>query len=216
MRKPTEPPLFDVLLGPDHAGKSSVVHALAEADPSRCLVSADGALLAPEHSLIRRLRRDLFTDVTTALGTAYSLDFMATVMQTAVVHLRDQVLRAPRGRPVLVDSYYYKILAKCRLAGLDDSPLYAWWRSFPQPRSVVYLDVSPRTAWLRSGEGAEANDWEYYGDRAGPEAFESYQSDLHRALLQEIAHLPVNVVHEQDGVAQTVGAVRKALHDDVD
>lgn len=49
----------------------------------------------------------------------------------AVLHLRDQVSARNTETPALVDSYYHKVLAKCRLAGLEDNPMLGWWRSFP-------------------------------------------------------------------------------------
>jgi thymidylate kinase len=204
-------PAFHVLLGPDYAGKSSVMTALRSEEPDWQLLSIDGAFLRPEHSLVADLRHALVGDVMPGLGDAYSLDFMATLMQAAVVHLRDRIRTADPRRPIVVDSYYYKILAKCRLAGLDESQCYTWWRTFPQPRSVVYLEVSARNAWRRCGRGAEVNRMEYYDDRPLQEGFATYQADLDHTMSREVAHLPVSVVHEQDSVADTVSAVRKAL-----
>src|SRR5215510_9719888 len=113
-------PQFCVLLGPDYAGKSSVLAELSGlATPWRC-VSVDDAFLGPGHGLIASLRRHLVQDALPLLGTAYSVDFVASLLQTAVLHVRDQVLAAG-GTPVLVDSYYYKILAKCRLAGASEN-----------------------------------------------------------------------------------------------
>jgi thymidylate kinase len=184
---------------------------LRSEEPDWQLLSVDDAFLRPEHALVADLRHALVGDVVPGLGDAYSLDFMATLMQAAVVHLRDRIRTADPRRLILVDSYYYKILAKCRLAGLDESRSYAWWRTFPQPRSVVYLEVSERNAWRRCGNGAEVNPMEYYGGRPLHEGFTAYQTDLDRLMSREVAHLPVSVVHEQDSVADTVSAVRKAL-----
>ena len=204
-------PAFHVLLGPDYAGKSSVMAVLRSEEPDWQLLSVDRAFLQPEHALVDDLRHALVGDVVPGLGGAYSLDFMATLMQTAVVHLRDRIRTADPRRLILVDSYYYKILAKCRLAGLDESQSYAWWRTFPQPQSVVYLEVTAGKAWRRCGRGAEVNSMEYYGDRPLQEGFTTYQADLDYVMSCEVAHLPVSVVHEQDSVADTVSAVRKAL-----
>lgn len=204
-------PAFHVLLGPDYAGKSSTMAALRSEEPDWRFLSVDADFLRPEHALIRNLRHALIADVVPGLGDAYSLEFMAALMQTAVVHLRDRIHAAGPGPLILVDSYYYKILAKCRLAGLDDSPLYDWWRRFPQPQSVIYLEVGTRSAWHRSGKGADVNGLEHHGCRPARESFAAYQAGLDRILLQEVAHLPVAVVHEQASVEETVSAVRKAL-----
>ncbi len=151
-------------------------------------------------------------DVLPGLHQDYSPDFMAGVLQTAVVHLRDMVLRAPSGSPVLVDSYYYKILAKCRLSGVaGDNPMFDWWRSFPQPRRVIYLAVPPEITWQRCGRGAGINPLEHYGSRPDWISFETYQSDLRKVMLEEVRALPVSVIEEQDGVARTVREIREVL-----
>lgn len=210
--RPGDAPPFCVLLGPDYAGKSTAMSQLAETSSPWRLVSVDDAFLGTDHRLIARLRRDLVTETLPALGTAYSPDFAATLMQTAVVHLRDQVIGS-RG-PVLVDSYYYKILAKCRLLGAGESPLFAWWRRLPQPARVLYLDVPPETAWRRSGEGADLNRLEHYGDRPDRAGFAAYQADLRKIMLEEIRHLPVSVVDARGTVERTVRAIREVLEDE--
>ncbi|MFE7168821.1 hypothetical protein [Streptomyces sp. NPDC057616] len=174
-------------------------------------LSTDGEHVREEHRLIARLRRDVVEDVLPEVGGAYSTEFLASLLQTAVVHLRDQVEHTNPAAPLLVDSYYYKILAKCRLAGLDENPMYAWWRSFPQPRAVIYLDVSPKSAWRRSGDGARLNRLEHYGTRPEWFAFESYQKNLRKLMLEEVRRLPVTMIGEQPSTARTAQAVREVL-----
>jgi thymidylate kinase len=204
-------PDFWVLLGTDYAGKSSVMAALAGSRFPWRLISTDETLLQPRHSLIGRLRRLLLRDVLAPADGAYSADFMVTLLQTAVVHLRDQIADDNREQVALVDSYYYKILAKCRLTGVGDHPMFSWWRSFPQPRGVVYLDVEPETAWLRSRSGRSANRFEHYGDKAGRRQFDSFQADLRRELRAEVGHLPVIEITQQGTVADTANTIRKVL-----
>ncbi|MCN9242900.1 hypothetical protein NGF19_19215 [Streptomyces sp. RY43-2] len=199
----TTPP-FVVLLGTDYAGKSSALTELADHAPSWHIVSLDDDFLESGHSLIGRLRRNLVADVLPDLHHGYSLDFMVSLLQTATVHLRDSIERSPGGAPVLVDSYYYKILAKCRLAGVDRHPVFDWWRTFPQPHRVVFLEVSTTTAWQRCGEGAWTNSLEYYGEQPDQASFEKFQSDLRAAMWEEVQHLPVTVVEEQEHVSRTV------------
>ncbi|MGW6910658.1 hypothetical protein [Streptomyces sp. NPDC054940] len=202
---------FHVLLGPDGAGKSSVMGHLARQLPEWRMVSTDSAFVAPEHALIPRLRRDLMDRLLPGLGTAYSVDFLASVLQTAVVHLRDQVRDSDPGVPMLVDSYYYKILAKCRLAGVQDSRMYSWWRAFPRPSRVVFLDVPPETAWRRRGAGAELNALEHDGADGDWAGFERYQKNLRKLLLEEIRDLPVTMLPEHTGVDRAARAVREVL-----
>ncbi|MFB6806821.1 hypothetical protein [Streptomyces sp. NPDC056387] len=202
---------FHVLLGPDGAGKSSVMRRLVTMLPEWRMVSTDSAFVAPEHALIPRLRQDVHDHLLPGLGTAYSVDFMASVLQTAVVHLRDQVRGTDPRVPVLVDSYYYKILAKCRMAGVGDSRMYAWWRSFPQPAGVVFLDVSAGSAWRRRGDGARLNALEYDGEDGTWPEFESYQRNLRKMLLEEVREVPVTMLGEQPDAARAAEAVREVL-----
>lgn len=205
---------FFVLLGPDYAGKSSALAELARSEYPCQVISTDDDFTGPAHSLITALRRNVVKDVLPGLRRDYSPDFMASVLQTAVVHLRDLVEQANSGSPVLVDSYYYKILAKCRLAGVADNPMFDWWRSFPQPRRVIYLAVPPETAWQRCGRGADANGLEHYGEQPDWISFETYQSDLHKTMLEEIRYLPVSLIGQQDSVARTVREIREVLAHD--
>ncbi|TDC52889.1 hypothetical protein E1258_24820 [Micromonospora sp. KC207] len=200
---------FVVLLGPDYAGKSSVMSALSTSSPWE-VVSVDDDKLSAEHLLVSRMRHQLVSDVLPALGTAYSAEFMVGMLQLAVLHLRDRVVAA-RGRPLVIDSYYYKILAKCRLALGTDNPMFRWWRTFPQPEAVVYLDVSAGTAWQRSGFGARANRLEHYGADAAWPTFATYQGDLRKVMLDEVSHLPVRTVDEGGDLPATVRRVREEL-----
>ncbi|MGW3648200.1 hypothetical protein [Streptomyces sp. NPDC000878] len=200
-----------MLLGPDGAGKSSVMERLGRTLPEWRLLSTDSAFVAPEHALISRLRRDLHDHLLPGLGTAYSVDFLAGVLQTAVIHLRDQVQDSDPRVPLLVDSYYYKILAKCRMAGVQDSRLYSWWRSFPQPSRVVFLDVPPETAWRRRGDGTQLNVLEHDGEDGDWAGFERYQRNLRKTLLEETRDLPVTMLPQHPDADRAAEAVREVL-----
>lgn len=203
-------PRFVVLLGPDYAGKSSVLTEFRRTATPWRLLSVDDTFLAPEHALIGRLRRDVVKDVA-AHGTRWSPDFLAAMVHTAVVHLRDQLMNGDPRTPAVVDSYYYKFLAKLRLAGVPDDPLLTWWRSFPRPGRVIYLHVSPESAWRRAHDGADLNRLEHYGPRPDPHGFTRYQTDLDRLVREEIRDLPVTVLAEQPDAARTAATVRELI-----
>ena len=201
-------PSFLVLLGTDYAGKSVLLRALAAAEPSWRLVSADEDFLAPEHGVVSRLKSELFREALPGMRKHYSVDFIASLLQTAVMYLRDQILDCGAREPVVVDSYYYKILAKCRLIGATDA-IVDWWRGLPQPREVLFVDVDPATAWARTA-GARTNRLEFYGDYADRDTFIGFQRDLRALMPAEVAHLPVDVLPAAD-VASTVLRVRQAV-----
>lgn len=203
-------PDFVVLLGGDYAGKSSAIARLA-ADPGAWrFVSIDTDLLTAQYALLARLRRDVVTDVI-APDKRYSTDFLTTMLQTAVVHLRDRITDHTHRTLTIVDSYYYKILAKCRLAGVaNNHPMLRWWRSFPQPRRVVYLERSLESAWQRCSCGAALNRLEHYGAEPTRAAFDRYQADLDQAMRDEIERVPVSVIDETTP-DQTVQAIREII-----
>jgi thymidylate kinase len=200
---------FVVVLGTDHAGKSSALSQLS-GRPEWAVVSTDDELLPGTHALISRLKRQMFTEVLPALHDAYSPDFLVALLQTAVIHLRDQI-EAGQDRLVVVDSYYYKILAKCRLLLGGDSPMFDWWRTFPRPDAVVFLDVSAESAWRRCGYGARSNPLEYYGDHPSWPEFAAYQRDLRKVLLDEVDGLPVRFIDEQHDVTGVVRRIEEEL-----
>jgi len=202
---------FVVLLGSDKSGKSSVMAEIARSEPAWRTLSTDTRLLAPEHGLIAELRRHVMDDVLPGLGRTYSAEFLAGLLQTAVLHLRDQLADRPDGEPVLMDSYYYKILAKCRLAGVPDNPMFAWWRSFPQPGRVVFLDASAQSCWRRSGNGERLNPLEYGGSRPTWPGYRGYQTRLRELMLEEVRTLPVTHIEEYESVTRTAQAVREVL-----
>ena len=195
---------FVVLVGGDRAGDPSAFGALRE---DAHVLSSDQALLGPGQELIARLHRELDTRVLPGLGATYSPDFVAALLQTAVIHLRDRLTQVNAGRPVVVDSYYYKMLAQCRLSGVTDNPMFDWWRTFPQPTRVFYLDIPPEKAWRR-GYGCGLGPLSYYGTRPTRDGFIAYQKDLRELVFAELGSLDVRVLDGTADVADTVREVR--------
>lgn len=213
-RGPGRPIPFYVLLGTDYAGKSTALGELARLTPHWRIVSADDGFLGPQHALIAQLRRGLVGEVVPGLEQAYSRDFLIATFQTAVLHLRDEILRGSPGTPVVVDSYFYKILAKCRLVAASEHPLYDWWRTFPAPRRVFELEVDPATAWERCGAGRDLNPLEHYGAEADRLSFESFQLDLRKTMREEIRALPVSTIGEGSPVPAVAQEIQEAIiHD---
>lgn len=185
-------PGFWTLLGPDFAGKSTVLDRLHD-DHGWRVVSYDDRYLEND-PLIGRLRRHWVDDAFVRAGQRYSPELVLSVLHTIVLHLRDRLAEGAGEDRVIVDSYFYKLLAKCRLLGVRHDPTFDHWRSFPKPRGVLYLDVPPEIAWVRSGHGARLNAFEQHPGTAGPEGFVRLQSQLREAALEEVGDIPVTVV----------------------
>ncbi|MEW2625234.1 hypothetical protein [Streptomyces sp. NPDC048106] len=202
---------FYVLLGPDGSGKSSVMGELKRRLPDFRFASTDDMFVDEEHGLIRQLRAHVEQDVLPRLGQDYSFDFLVSLLQTAVVYLRDRTSPAGGQESLIMDSYYYKILAKCRLGGMEDNPLFSWWRSFPQPRAVIYLDASPESAWLRLRSGRGVNPLESTDTRSGHLGFGTYQKKLKKLMLEEVRHLPLVTIEEQPSTVSAADRVMEVL-----
>ncbi|WP_431930455.1 dTMP kinase [Micromonospora sp. RP3T] len=187
---------FWALLGPDLAGKSTVLRRLHDEHGWR-VVSYDDRYLGP-YPLIHQLRSSWITDAFRWAGERYSPELVVSVLTPIVLHLREELARAAGADRVIIDSYYYKLLVKCRLLGVEHTPTFDYWRSFPQPGRVLYLDVPAETAWARSDDGARVNRFEHYGPTVGRADFVRLQTDLRAALLAEVRDLPVRIV---DGAA---------------
>lgn len=197
---------FWTLVGPDFAGKSTVLESLHD-EHGWQVVSYDDRYL-DRYPLISRLRRQWIDEAFVWAGTRYSAELVLSVLHSIVLHLRDEIARSAGGGRVIVDSYYYKLLAKCRLFGVEHTPIFDYWRSFPRPRGVVYVDVPPEVTWARSGQGARLNAFEHHDaavDRAG---FTRLQADLRTAVFEEVGDVPLTVV---DGSAHPAAVVAEVL-----
>jgi thymidylate kinase len=183
---------FWVVAGPDYAGKSTVLDRLNAYHNWR-VVSYDDQYL-DRYPLIRQLRRDWVETAFMWTGRRYSAELVLSVLHPIVLYLRDELCRTDQGDRVIVDSYYYKLLAKCRLLGVRHKPIFDYWRSFPRPQGVVYLDVAPEVAWARSGHGAQLNMFEHYGVTADRAGFTRLQSQLREAILREVSDVPVSII----------------------
>ncbi|WP_051864743.1 dTMP kinase [Streptosporangium roseum] len=195
---------FWTLLGPDFAGKSTLLRQLR--DERACqVVSYDDWCVAERFPAIRRLRREWVLDVYPRVGQEYSPAAAVAMLRPIVRHLHDQVARAADDIPVVVDSYYYKLLVKCRLLGLVHERTFAEWRALPQPEGVIYLDLPPEVAWERAQWGSRLNAFEHYGPVPGWEGFAELQSRMRPAIMEEIAGLPLVVLDARAG-QRTVAA----------
>jgi thymidylate kinase len=199
-----------VLVGGDYAGKSSVLRAI-RAWPEPKVVSCDAGFVPPPYASLGRLRQIFLGDVLQQADRLYSPDYILSGLQMALIYLRDRALHERASHPVIIDSYYYKVLAKCRLCGLNSDAIFSAWRAFPQPDRVIFLRIDPELAWARAVALGGPNRFEHYGKQPTFEAFVRYQRDLEMAILQELNRLPVDVIDAGGSLDEVSEAVRECV-----
>ncbi|HEY3259069.1 MAG TPA: hypothetical protein VGJ95_02190 [Pseudonocardiaceae bacterium] len=200
---------FWTLLGPDFAGKSTALARLRDGHGWQ-VVSHDDQFVV-DYPLVAKLRSCWIDDALVWTGKRYSAELVLSVMHTVILHQRDAVELLGRqggSRPIIVDSCYYKQLAACDLLGVSHAPTFGYWRSFPRPEGVVYLDVPPEVAWERSGRGARVSAFEHYGEAVSRWGFVRFQTDLRARMLAEVGDLPLTMV---DGTATPDTVLAKIL-----
>jgi thymidylate kinase len=200
---------FWTLVGPDSSGKSTVLDLLHREHGWR-VVSYDDEYL-DAYPLIRQLRERWVDDAFVWSGRRYSSELVLSALHPIVLHLRDEIARSAGPAPVIVDSYYYKLLAKCTLLGLHHEPTFDIWRSFPQPAGVFWLEVPPALAWRRSGRGDRLNPFEHYGTVPGRAGFTRLQGDLRATVLAEVGDVPVIRVDGRRTPEVLVAVIRRAV-----
>jgi thymidylate kinase len=209
-----------VLLGGDYAGKSRLMAELRER-VDWALVSADEGTLAPPYDTLVDMRRLFVERVLPNASQLLTPDYVLSGLQMSLVYLRDRAASERARGDVLVDSYHYKLLAKCRLHGLVSPDIFHFWRSFPRPDRVIYLRISPEVAWQRARAAGRLNRFEHHGESPTRDRFVRFQRDLAAAMRAEVAPVAIDVVDgEQDPatvrvhVEALLGAGREEVHGD--
>ncbi|MEO6504331.1 MAG: hypothetical protein ABIQ09_20785 [Jatrophihabitantaceae bacterium] len=197
---------FWTLLGPDFAGKSTALARLRD-EHGWQVVSHDDRFLQ-DYPLVAMLRGCWIDDALVWAGKRYTAELVISVMHPVILHQRDELARQTGPGPVIIDSFFYKVLAACALLGVSHEPTFDYWRSFPQPEGVVYLDVPAEVAWERAGQGSKASAFEHYGPEVTRDGFLRMQTDLRTRMLAEVKGLPLTVI---DGTASPDSVLAKIL-----
>jgi thymidylate kinase len=187
---------FWTLLGPDFAGKSTALARLRD-EHGWQVVSHDDRFLQ-DYPLVAKLRGCWIDDALVWAGSRYTAELVIAAMHPVILHQRDELARQCGPGPVIIDSFFYKVLAACALLGVSHPPTFDYWRSFPQPEGVVYLDVPAEVTWERAGRGRAASAFEHYGKSVSRDGFVRMQTDLRARMLAEVRGLPLTIV---DGTA---------------
>lgn len=199
---------FWTVLGGDYSGKSHALRTLA-ADGWR-IVSYDDPYVR-RYPVIRSLRNQLFFDAYRGIDRPYSAYLVFSLLTPIAWFLRDEALRQAAHGPTVVDSYYFKLLAKGVITGITDPETRTLWRSFPQPDGVIYLDVPGPVAWRRAGGPEHLNPFEHYGPEPNRDRFLDFQRDLRDAMRHEIRHLDVVTIDATASRAQVTRELRAVL-----
>jgi len=194
---------FWAVLGADYAGKSEVLQTVRR-ETGWQVISYDDPYVEG-HRVVQWLREFAFFEAYRRFGRPYSAELVFSLLTPVVLYLRDEAVRMSAHGPAVVDSYYYKLLAKGIITGIADEHACAVWRSWlrPQPQGVVFLDVAPEVAWTRAS--GTVNPFEYHGTEATWEGFARFQRDLRGVMLDEIKELP-SVKVDANGPAVSVAA----------
>jgi thymidylate kinase len=197
---------FWTLLGPDFAGKSTALARLRD-EHGWQVVSHDDCFL-DDYPLVAKLRGCWIDEALVWTGKRYTAELVVSVMHTIILHQRDELARQSGPGPVIIDSFFYKVLAACSLLGVSHEPTFDYWRSFPRPQGVVYLDVPAEVTWQRAGQGTKASAFEHYQETVSKDGFVRLQTDMRARMLAEIGGLPLTIV---DGTASPDAVLAKIL-----
>jgi len=197
---------FWTLLGPDFAGKSTALARLRD-EHGWQVVSHDDRFLQ-EYPLVATLRGCWIDNALVWAGKRYTAELVLAAMHPVILHQRDELARQSGAGPVIIDSFYYKVLAACELLGVSHEPTFDYWRTFAQPEGVVYLDVPAEVTWERAGRGARASAFEHYGQQVSRDGFVRMQTDLRDRMLAEVKGLPLTVL---DGTAAPDAVLAKIV-----
>jgi hypothetical protein len=194
-----------VLIGADHVGKSAVLHALLARGHQ--VASCDDDRLDPSYAVLAVMREAW--ERATVSGRSYSREFLLSGLQIRMLYLRDEIARCRSTGSVLVDSYAYKVLAKCRLRGLDVPRITASWRAFAAPDLVLVLHAADHVLWKRAGRGSALSPFEHYGNEPTRAGYLAFQHDLLREMQDDTRGIPTCDI---DGSGELAGTCRQIEH----
>jgi thymidylate kinase len=219
--------MFVVLEGIDGSGKSTLTRLVG--DKLRATIPSVRLYhkLSPDfdHPYVRRQMttlRDIMAVPAEeqhhlgALGDRYWL-FLAAAWFSAVETNRLGPARA-QGHLVLMDGWYYRLIAKFMHKGFDREWLFSLFSAVSEADLVVILDVEPATAWKRR-PAFKPNEIGVYerrsrdGARNDFEVYCQYQAVLRHTLLDLARERSWPVVCQTETTSEE--ETRDAIHDHI-
>jgi thymidylate kinase len=198
---------FFVLIGGDGAGKSTALGELSQRAEIE-VVSLESLAASSRYDFVATARRVLFDKV---LAGKYTDQLKLSCLHLTVMCLHDAVSRARLERPVLVDGYYYKLLAKAMVFGFADPALVAAWRALPRPTRVVHLAIDPERAFDRIGRAEKINALEHAGDVPSREAFVRFQRRMITCMLDEVSGIELVEVPAAIPAGEVAARIAEAI-----
>lgn len=188
---------FIVLVGIDGSGKSSL---LASVDVPGLTRTSWRDLRGCEMSSA------LVPEAPTAIKSRLTGLARAMFIGGHFVAQYEQLVRPEleRGRDVLLDSYWYKVLAKERILGELHPALTELCLLLPVPDAVILVEVEPSTAFIRKRGRPTSYEYLHTCDLNG---FVRFQERLREELDKELADHPA--VHRVDG-GRDIASVRRS------
>lgn len=171
---------FLVLLGIDGSGKSTLLSELRTA----------GVATVSWHDLrSHEVPAMLAPDAPTSIKARLTPQARAMFVGGHLVAQYEYLVRPSieSGTTTLLDSYYYKLLAKERLLGFAHPSLEMLCAELPQPDHVIYISVDPEES-LRRKRGV-ISPYEHFPS-TGPSSYVEFQRALGAAMLASLEHIP--------------------------
>lgn len=154
MKRPAGPGSFIVLVGIDGSGKSTLLERLAEAG-----VHTSSWHDLRSHDVPAMLAPDAPTAIKARLTPLARSMFIGGHLVAQYEYLVRPALE--QGEDVLLDSYYFKLLAKERLLGFAQPALETLCRQLPQPDGLILIDTPPELSWSRKAGALSV--YEHFG-----------------------------------------------------
>lgn len=196
---------FLVLLGIDGSGKSTLLSSLSVPG----LVTTSWRELR-SHEVPATLAPDAPTRIKNRIPSLSRAMFIGGHLVAQYEYLVRPALED--GANVLLDSYYFKLLAKERLFGTVDPALEALCVELPAPDAVIYVEVPAPQSYRR--KNGVLSPYEYRGSECQADyvAFQDELANEMRRLLEDIPTVVVDgTASEQELLHETESAAEGLL-----